>query len=489
MTTATTESDRQRLRAIALRVMRERGLEPEFTAEALDQVAAMTQAPTAGVPDLRDLRTTRWCSIDNDESRDLDQVTSAERRADGSSRVLIGIADVDALVGIGSFVDRHAACNTTSVYTPAVMFPMLPERLSTDLTSLAPGEDRLAVVVELTFSAAGEFEEYAFYRALVRNHAQLTYDGVDAWLTGRGPLPPRAAAVHGLDAQLRIQDETAQALSVARHEHGALDLEMPDVRAHFDGDRLADLQPETSNRAKSLIENLMIAANGVTARFLDSYGLPTMRRVVRAPARWERLVELAAGLGSALPPAPDAEGLAAFLAARREMDPEGYAELSHTVVKLIGRGEYVVDPFGASMTGHFGLAVRDYTHSTAPNRRYPDLLTQRLVKAAIRGRRSPYPATALEILAGHCTAQEDAAHRVERQVKKSAAALLMAPRLGQNFDAVVTGASTKGTFVRLPMPPVEGMLVRGAEGADVGDRVNVQLAAVDVDRGFIDFVR
>lgn len=474
--------------------MRAHGLDPEFPSDALAEAAAAAAALiSSGGAAIRDLRKLLWCSIDNDDSRDLDQLTVAETQGDGIVTVLVAIADVDAVVGKGSPVDRHAAVNTTSVYTPAAIFPMLPERLSTDLTSLNDREDRLAIVIELAVAADGTLARSDLYRAVVRNRAKLAYNSVGAWLVGQGPLPPPAAVVAGMDQQLRIQDRVAQALSLKRHEHGALDFETLEVSTEFDGDTVRGLRPEAPNRAKSLIENLMVAANGATARFLDAAGLPSIRRVVREPARWQRIVAVAAQLGVTLPAAPDSLALAAFLAARKTAEPASFADLSRTIIKLMGPGEYVIDRPGGDPPGHFGLAVKDYTHSTAPNRRYPDLVTGRLVKAALSARPSPYSLDELDRLATHCTAQEDAVNKVERQVRKSAAALVVQARVGQTFEAIVTGASVKGTFVRVVDPPIEGKLVGGHRpigdgGLDVGDRMTVRLTHVDVERGFIDFV-
>ena len=366
---------------------------------------------------------------------------------------------------------------------------MLPDKLSTDLTSLADHADRLAIVIEMTVAADGSVSQSDVYGAVVNNHAKLAYRSVGAWLDGAGAAPPPISATSGMDAQVKLQDQAAQLLGRARHERGALDFETIEAQAIFDGDSLRELRPDPPNRAKALIENLMIAANGVSARFLDGHGLPSIRRVVREPERWDRIAALAAETGEQLPATPDSRALAEFLSKRRRADPAGFQDLSHTVIKLLGPGEYVVDPPGGRAPGHFGLAVRDYTHSTAPNRRYPDLVTQRLLKAALAGRGSPYALEDLDRIAAHCTRQEDAANKVERQVRKSAAALVMASHLGERFDAMVTGASAKGTFVRIDTPPVEGMLVAGQRGLDVGDRVRVALQAVDVDRGFIDFVR
>jgi VacB/RNase II family 3'-5' exoribonuclease len=395
---------------------------------------------------------------------------------------------VDGLVKKGSAIDSHAQHNTTSVYTPAAIFPMLPVKLSTDLTSLGQDEDRLAVVVEMVVGPDTAIGSSAVYRAIVRNRAKLAYDGVAAWLGG-GPAPGPLAAVPGLDEQVRIQDRVAQFLKGGRHRHGALSLETIEPRAVFDGDVLADLRPEEKNRARALIEELMVAANGVTARYLAARHFPSVRRVLRSPRRWDRIVELAAETHDELPPEPDAAALERFLVKRRQVDPAGLPDLSLTVVKLLGSGEYQVEWPGESGPGHFGLAVQDYTHSTAPNRRYPDLVTQRLLKAAIANRPVPYGDEELEALARHCTEQEDNATKVERRVRKSAAALLLEPMMGRQFDGVVTGAGAKGTWVRVFRPPVEGKVVRGFEGLDVGDRVRVTLAATDVERGFIDFAR
>jgi len=482
------QSHRAQLRAIAVRAMRERGLDPEFPSEALAEVAALKGAPRATGEPIRDLRARLWCSIDNDDSRDLDQVSVAEPLPGGDVRVLVAIADVGAAVPKGSPVDRHAGRNTTSIYTPAVIFPMLPERLSTDLTSLNDQQDRLAVVAELVVSPDGTLKSSDVYGATVRNHAKLAYHAVGAWLDGSGPLPA-AAAVPGIDEQLRIQDRVAQALNRVRHEHGALDFETIEVQSVFDGDTLCEVRAQGPSRAKSLIENLMIAANAVTARFLDGHGFPSLRRVVKSPERWDRIRAVARQAGDDLPAAADSKALAAFLARRKQSDPATFPDLSLTVIRLLGRGEYVVDPPGGEPPGHFGLAVRDYSHSTAPNRRYPDLVTERLIKAVLAGHPAPYTIGELETLATHCTRQEDAANKVERQVRKSAAAMVVESHVGEPFEASVTGASDKGTFVRVATPPIDGKLVRGGSGLDVGDRLRVRLVHVDVDRGFIDFAR
>jgi exoribonuclease-2 len=435
------------------------------------------------------LRDRLWVSIDNDDSRDLDQLTVAEPLAAGRVRILVAVADVDALVRRDSAIDGHASHNTTSVYTPAAIFPMLPEALSTGLTSLNEHEDRTAVVADMVFEADGSLAASDLYGARVRNHGQLAYRSVAAWPDGESAAPPRVLETPGLDDNLRLQDDVAQRLVALRHRHGALSLETAEAKAVFDGDQLSDLDPDRKNRARQLIEDFMIAANGVTATYLESKGFPSLRRVLRSPERWDRIEALAAGLGDRLPGEPDALALEAFLARRRTADPEGFPDLSLAVVKLIGRGEYALDLPGGAPPGHFGLAVKDYTHSTAPNRRFPDLLTQRLLKAAMSGAPPPYTIPELVALATHCTAREDDATKVERRVQKSAAALLLSGRIGESFDAIVTGASSKGTWVRLSQPPIEGRLERGFQGLDVGDRARVTLIQTDVERGFIDFAR
>jgi VacB/RNase II family 3'-5' exoribonuclease len=481
------------LHAIAERAMVERGLLPAFLAPALAELHEVegrgraAQAAPHGSGAIRDLTALPWSSIDNDTSRDLDQLTVAEALPGGATKVLVAVADVDALVGQGSALDAQARRNTTSVYTAAAIFPMLPESLSTDLTSLNPDQDRLAVVVEMQVDATGTVQHSDVYRARVRNHAKLAYNSVAAWLDGQGPMPAPIGQVPGLDDNLRLQDTVAQCLRHRRREHGALSLDTIRARPVFDGDDIRDLDVDRKNRATELIEDFMIAANGVTAQFLDAKHFPMIRRVVRSPKRWDRIVEVAREHGTQLPEAPDSVALDAFLTASRAADPMRFPDLSLSIIKLMGAGEYVAERPGAPAPGHFGLAVKDYTHSTAPNRRYPDLVTQRLLKAAIAGQPPPYTFEELEALATHLTAQEDAANKVERQVGKSAAALLLRSRIGEQFDALVTGASSKGTWARLLGVPVEGRIVRQFEGLDVGERVRVQLLSVDVERGFIDF--
>ncbi|MHB1096223.1 MAG: RNB domain-containing ribonuclease [Gemmatimonadaceae bacterium] len=477
------------LRRIAHRAMLERGLVPDFPPAALTELEGIRGPATRTEESTRDLRNLLWCSIDNDDSRDLDQLTVAEALPDGAAKVLVAIADVDAVVKKRSALDEHARQNTTSVYTVAETFPMLPEKLSTDLTSLNHESDRLAVVIELVVATDGSLQRSDVYGATVRSRAKLAYNRVAGWLDGNAPMPQGISAVNGLDENVRLQDRVAQQLKALRHQHGALDLETIQARPVFDGDDLKALEADTKNRAKGIIEDFMIAANGVTARYLASRNLPSLRRVVRVPKRWDRIVELAAERGTTLPREPDARALDQFLVSARAADPLRFPDLSLSVIKLLGAGEYVAELPGNNAAGHFGLAVKDYAHSTAPNRRYPDLITQRLLKAAIAGQSLPYANDELETLARHCTEAEDAAKKVERQVTKSAAAILLESRIGEQFDAIVTGASDKGTWVRLLQPPVEGRLERGFEGLNVGQRIRVQLVRTDVERGYIDFTR
>jgi exoribonuclease-2 len=483
------QKQRELLRRIAHSAMTARGLEPDLPAEALAEAQRLSPPTAPFESGVRDLRERPWCSIDNDDSRDLDQLTFAEAVAGGGTRILVAVADVSALVTPGSALDAHALANTTSVYTPPQNFPMLPERLSTDLTSLGPGEDRVAIVVEMTMGESGASGAANLYRAVVRNHAKLAYPGVGAWLEARGECPPGVAAIEGLAENLRLQDRAAQALRAARHENGALELETLEARASFDGDTVSGLALDERNRARDLIEDFMIAANGAIARFLAGRQFPVMRRVVRSPERWQRIVDIAAEYGTRLPPEPEVVALHEFLVRRRAADALRFPDLSLAIIKLLGRGEYEASFPGQSVTGHFGLSVTDYTHSTAPNRRYPDLVTQRLVKAALAGSAVPYSREQLVALAAHCTQMEDAAKKVERLLRKAAAACLLGDRIGQEFDGIVTGASAKGTWVRIFDPPAEGRVEQGAEGLDTGDRVRVKLIHTDPERGFIDFAR
>jgi VacB/RNase II family 3'-5' exoribonuclease len=489
----TDQQHRAILQSLAQRAMRERGLLPDFSAAVLAeldriQAPASVSSESPGDPlEIRDLTDLPWASIDNDDSRDLDQLTVAEALPGDSVKIRVAVADVDALVKDGSAIDEHARHNTTSVYTAAKIFPMLPEKLSNGLTSLNLNEERLAVVVDMAIGSDGSLQGSDIYRARVRNHAKLAYNSVAAWLEGDGPVPEGIAAVNGLAENLREQDHVAQCLKNLRHAHGALSLETLEAKPVFDGEQIRDFEIERKNRAKEIIEDFMIAANGVTARYLAAKNFPSIRRVVRMPKRWDRIVELAREHGFMLPDQPDPGTLDEFLLKEKAADPLRFPDLSLAVIKLLGAGEYVAERPGDTAPGHFGLAVKDYAHSTAPNRRYTDLITQRLLKAAMAGQAAPYRYDELDVLAKHFTAEEDAANKVERQVGKSAAALLLEAKTGEQFDAIVTGASDKGTWARLLTIPVEGRVVRGFESIDVGDRIRVQLIAVDVERGYIDF--
>lgn len=473
---------------LANNAMTERGLQPEFSANVVQQLASISGPGLDGSADIHDLTGLLWCSIDNDDSLDLDQLTVCEVLDNGNIKMLVAIADVDALVKKGTPIDEHAKANTTSVYTSARIFPMLPERLSTDLTSLNPDQNRLAVVTEMVFSADATLVSSTVYRANVRNKAKLAYDAVSAWIDGEGALPAAAAAVPGMEAQLRMQDTLAQQLRVRRHDAGSLELVTFQPRAVFEGEDVVDIRQQVQNRARQLIEEVMIATNGCTARFLAAQGGASLRRVVRSPERWLRIVGVAAEYGETLPNEPDSKALEAFLAKRHKADPLRFPDLSLVIVKLMGRGEYVVETPGSLPIGHFGLAVQDYTHSTAPNRRFPDLITSRMLKAALIHQKKPYTNAELDKLALHCTKQEDAAQKVERRMRKSEAALLLESRIGQRFDGMVTGSTTEGVWVRIFTPPAEGKLLNGNPALKVGEKVHVKLTSANVERGFIDFV-
>ena len=475
------------LQSIANRAMLERGLLPEFSAGALAEVGTIKGPAAIDSEPILDRKDLLWASIDNDDSLDLDQLTVAEAMPGGKVKIMVAVADVDSLVKEGSAIDEHARNNTTSVYTAARIFPMLPEKLSTDFTSLNLNEERLALVVEMEVDADGSLLDSEVYRARVRNHAKLAYNSIAAWLNGNGIEPEAVSSVNGLDENLRLQDKTAQSMKNLRHVHGALSLETLEAKPVFDGDQIRDLEVEEKNRAKEIIEDFMIAANGVTARYLSARKFPSIRRVVRIPKRWDRIVEIAGEHEFRLPETPDSKALEEFLVKEKAADPIRFPDLSLAVIKLLGAGEYIAELPDGNVPGHFGLAVKDYAHSTAPNRRYPDLLTQRLLKAALEGKPVPYSKDELDLLSTHCTEAEDAANKVERQVEKSAAALLLESRIGEQFDAIVTGASEKGTWVRLLTIPVEGKLIQGFEGMDVGHRLHVQLIETNVERGYIDF--
>jgi exoribonuclease-2 len=470
--------------------MRLNGFEPEFSSAVMREVRSLDDPSDNPLPaGCHDLRGLPWSSVDNRESRDLDQIEVAERLPDGSIRIRIGVADVGSLVQLGSAADVHAAANTTSVYTGVAVFPMLPERLSTDLSSLNEGEERLAVVIEFAVTADGALANPSVYRALVHNKAKLVYDDVGMWLDGKGPTPRAIAASRALDDQLRMQDEAAQRLRRARSIAGALDFESVEARPVVVNGKVVDLAVDRRNRARDMIEDFMVAANRSVATYLLERGSPSLRRVVREPKRWDRIVALAADVGEKLPDKPDNVALSEFLARRRAADPEHFADLSLSVVKLLGPGIYVLERRlgDRRQAGHFGLAVADYVHSTAPNRRFADLVTQRMLRAAESGGAQPYSHDELIEIAKRCTERGEAARKVERTMRKVAGASMLAERVGESFAAIVTASSAKGIYARVLNPPVEGRIVRGGRGLDVGDTVRLKLVVADPVRGYIDF--
>ena len=473
------------LAAIARQDMMDRGFEPDLPAAALEQAESARQEAGPGLQDLTGLL---WSSIDNDDSRDLDQVEWAERGA-GGIRVLVGIADVDSAVAKGTPIDDHAASETTTVYAGIRTFPMLPERLSTDQTSLNEGEARVAVVIEMMVGTDGAVGMNRVYRALVRNAAQLTYGAVGPWLEGKAAAPAKVAASASLAAQLQLQNEAAHLLRAARDRMGALTFDRAELQAVVDDGKVRGVEGRRANTASRLIEDFMIGANEVMAQTLRAAGVAAIRRIVKSPERWPRMVELAERCGDHLPAEADAAALNAFLVRRKKADPAHFADISLAVLKLMGPGEYVAARPGAEMDGHFGLAAHDYTHSTAPNRRFADLVTQRLVKAFLTKAAAPYTDDELDGIARNCTLKEDAARKVQRDMTKRIAAVALAGKVGQKFAAVVTGVTPKGVFVRVSEPPVEGRLMQGEEGVDVGDEIEVTLMRTDAERGFIDFGR
>ncbi|HEY6304024.1 MAG TPA: RNB domain-containing ribonuclease [Terriglobales bacterium] len=477
------------LQAIARQVMQAQGFAPNFPPEVQTQLADITAHPRQLLPSdkVRDLRNLLWSSIDNDTSKDLDQIEVAERLPNGDVKAMIGIADVDAFVAKDSPIDQHAERETTSVYTGVCIFPMLPNELSTGASSLLPDVDRPAVVTEFAVNAGGVLGACSVYRAIVRNKAQLTYNGVGAWLEGTAPAPPKVAASAELQTQLRLQDQVAQALKKLRFEHGALNLDTSEVLPLLDNEQVVDVVKATKNRATDLIEDFMIATNGVVARLLEK--VSSLRRIVRTPAHWDGIVRLAAAQGEKLPATPDSKALNDFLVKRKGADPDHFADLSLAVIKLVGPGEYVLERPGDSPEGHFGLAVQDYTHSTAPNRRFPDVVTQRLIKASLDGKPGPYSDNDLAAIASNCTQKGDAARKVEREMSKRLAAMAMSHRVGETFDAMVTGTTPKGTFVRVMQPHMEGLLAQGAQGLHVGNTLRAKLVRTDVQHGFIDFIK
>lgn len=480
------------LETIARRAMQEKGLSVDFPAAARQQADRCRDL--GAVPDksgrLADLRDLPWTSIDNDDSLDLDQLETVFLE-DNIFRLLVAVADVDIFVASRSPIDEAARVNTTSVYTGVKNFPMLPDRLSFDLTSLLAGKSRRAMVVEMRIAPGGQISGSRIFPALVQNKAKLCYDAVADWLEGKAQAPEPLARDKELRLQLEMQDRLARLLRRVRMAAGALEFATVETRIEMAANgRVKRIVSRRQNRAERIIEELMVACNQSTAAFLAARGLPVFSRVVREPERWPRIVELAAGYHARLPADPDAKALSGFLRKARLAKPDAFADLSLAVIKLIGRGEYHVLPGGRIPEGHFGLALNHYAHSTAPNRRYPDLVTQRLLKAALIGsEKSMYSLPTLQSLAQHCTQQEDAANKVERQVKKCAAAELLEDKRGCLFSALVTGSSDKGTWVRIKNPPVEGKLVRGGQRLNVGDRLRVRLLSTNVEKGFIDFAK
>ncbi len=477
------------LQAMARQVMLAAGFEPNFPPDTQKQLADIKARPPQLAPSdkIRDLRHLLWSSIDNDTSKDLDQIEVAERQPNGDIKVMVGIADVDAFVPKDTPIDQHAARETTSVYTGVAIFPMLPNDLSTGASSLLPDVDRPAVVTEFTVNAGGAIASSSVYRALVRNQAQLTYNAVGAWLEGTAAPPPKVAASADLQAQLKLQDQVAQALKKLRFANGALNIDTNEVTAVMLSSQVIDVVKQQKNRATELIEDFMIAANGVVARLLEK--VSSLRRIVKTPEHWDGIVRIAAAQGITLPTTPDSKALNDFLVKRKAADPDHFADLSLAIIKLIGPGEYVLERPGDPEQGHFGLAVQDYTHSTAPNRRFADVVTQRLIKALLDGKPGPYNDNDLAAIATNCTQKGDAARKVEREMSKRMSAVAMSHRIGETFDAIITGVTPKGTFLRVMQPHIEGLLTQGAQALHVGDKIKAKLTRTDVQKGFIDFVK
>ncbi len=476
------------LQATAKEIMQQYGFEPDFPAPVSTQLANLGQLPQVSPSrDVRDMRNLLWSSIDNDTSRDLDQIEVIETASNGDVKVMVGIADVDAFVAKMTPIDQHAARETTTVYTGIRNFPMLPEQLSTGVTSLLENQDRLSIVIEFVVDTGGSLKSSDVYRALVRNKAQLQYNSVGAWLEESAAAPLKVAASSELQNQLKLQSDVAQKLKSKRFLNGALNLQTDEVHPLVLNEQVVDVVKQQKNRATELIEDFMVAANGVVARLLEN--VSSLRRIVRTPKRWDRIVQLAATKGEKLPAQPDSKALNDLLLRRKAADPDHFADLSLAVIKLIGPGEYVLEPAGETAPGHFGLAVQDYTHSTAPNRRFADVVTQRLIKAMLAGQPNPYSDDELTAVAANCTQKEDAARKVEREMTKRLAAVAMQRRVGETFDAMVTGVTDRGTFVRVLQPHVEGLLAQGAQGLDVGDKLKAKLIRTDVSKGYIDFAR
>ncbi|HPC55558.1 MAG TPA: RNB domain-containing ribonuclease [Methanolinea sp.] len=476
------------LKAIARKVMEKYGFVSDFPPAVIRETSSIEEVQSIEPDkDTRDLRSLLWSSIDNSDSEDLDQVEYCESRSDGEIRVFVAIADVDFFVRKGSNTDRHAAFNGTSVYLGVETFPMLPDHLSKGVSSLLPGKDRRAVVIEYTVLPDGTVKHGAIFRAIVKNHARLVYEEVGDWLEGKAPIPSGVSGVPGLEEQIRLQAEVARRLRAHRMKQGALDLETIEAQPVMEGGAVRGLVIQEQNAARQIIEEFMVAANGTMVHVLGAAGVPMVQRVVRVPKNWDGIVRTAAQYGFHLAGEPDSKALARFLDTRRRADPERFPDLSLTIVKLMGPGEYVPFVPGDTPIGHFALAVLDYTHSTAPNRRYVDIINQRLLKAVLDGKPMPYSAHELAGLAEHLTDRDKAAEKAARFMRKVAAAVILRDRIGQTFDAIVTGAADKGTYVRLFDPPAEGRVVQGERGLFVGNKVKVRLIDTDPELGYVDF--
>lgn len=473
----------------ARQAMKENGFEPNFPRDALAELADIEAQPDKVEIDARvaDLRELLWSSIDNASSRDLDQIEYAEQLPNGDIKILVGIADVDQLVKKDSALDQHAAKNTVTIYTETEMFPMLPEELSTDRTSLNEGEDRMAVIVELVVKENGDVPGNEVFRGLVRNKAKLAYESIGAWLDEGGEIPEKVGSTPGLKEQIELQRAAAERLHKFRIEKGALEFESIESSAVMENGEVRGIVSVKENSARKLIENFMVAANVEMAEFLDGHNCLSLRRVVKTPEHWEGIRDIAEKRGVTLPDAPNARALAEFLVEQRTQDEMHFPDLSLAIIKLIGSGEYVVQRPGEEGDGHFGLGVRDYAHSTAPNRRYPDIVVQRMVKAAINGETQPYSEEDLIAIAEHCNEQERAARKVERKMRKIVAATVMKRHVGESFEAIVTGVTDRGTFARILRPPVDGRIMRGEQGLKIGQKVDVKLLSADPRNGFIDF--
>ena len=455
----------------------------------IDEINALApkEFPDNSQAGIRDLRGILWSSIDNAESLDLDQLEYCERGANDEIIVKVAIADVDLFVPNKSFTDIYAGGNGTSVYTGIDVFPLLPQRLSTNLTSLLPEVDHFVLVVEFSVFPDGQIGSAAIYQAIIRNKAKLVYEEIGGWIEGKTEVPASVDHVAGLKEQLELQDEAAERLSKFRIEQGALEFETIEAKPIIREGKVVDLLIQEKNRARSIIENFMVAANVTMSQFLKKAGVPMIQRVVVVPRNWPGIREVAAFCHEPLPLQPDAKALAQFLHKRKIAEPESFPDLSLTIVKLLGPGEYVMLEPQATSPGHFGLAVMDYTHGTSPNRRYADMIIQRLLKAVLGNYPCPYSRDELSEFADRCTDRDQAAKKVERFMRKAAAAVLLSGQIGKSFDAIVTGASDKGTYARIITPPAEGRVMRGAKGLVVGRKVRVRLIGMDPYKGQIDF--